>query len=64
MEDKINQEGQLNEEFLQMQKLAGIINEEEYNYQKTQLWYKNYAEGVRKSLNNLKNTMKDEGYNI
>lgn len=59
-----NQEEPLNEEYLQMQKLAGVITEEEYTYQKAQLWYKNYAEGVKKALNNLKNTMKDEGYDV
>jgi hypothetical protein len=59
-----NQEEKLNEEYLQMQKLAGVITEEEYTHQKAQLWYKNYAEGVKKALNNLKNTMKDKGYDI
>ena len=58
-----NQKDPLTEESLQMQKLAGIITESEYNYQKAQLWYKNYVEGIKKSLNDLKNTIKNEGYN-
>jgi hypothetical protein len=63
MENKTNQGDPLTEEFLQMQKLAGIINESEYNHQKAQLWYKNYVEGVKNALNNLKNTIENEGYN-
>lgn len=59
-----NPEEPLTEEFLQMQKLAGIITESEYNYQKAQLWYKNYVEGIKKALNDLKNTIENEGYDI
>lgn len=50
-----------NEEFLYMQKLAGLITEEEY---KTHLWYNQYLENVSKSFENLKQTLKDEGHDI
>jgi hypothetical protein len=50
----------LNEEFLHMQKLAGLITEEEF---KARLWYKQYSENISKALNDLKQTLKDEGYN-
>lgn len=52
-----------NEEFIRMQKIAGIITEEEYKHQKAQLWYKQYSENVSKALDKLKQTLKDEGYN-
>jgi len=51
---------ELNEEFLYMQKLAGLITEEEF---KARLWYKQYSENISKALNDLKQTLKDEGYN-
>ena len=50
-----------NEEFLHMQKLAGLITEEEY---KARLWYKQYSENISKALNDLKQTLKNEGYDI
>ena len=50
-----------NQEFLYMQKLAGLITEEEY---KAKLWYKQYSENISKALDNLKQTLKDEGYDI
>jgi len=50
----------LTEEHLRMQKLAGLITEEEF---KARLWYKQYSENISKSLNDLKQTLKDEGYN-
>jgi hypothetical protein len=50
----------INEEFLHMQKLAGLITEEEF---KARLWYKQYSENISKALNDLKQTLKDEGYN-
>jgi hypothetical protein len=66
-EDKQNYDGYevtpvntLNEEFLRMQKLAGLITEEEF---KAKLWYKQYSENISKALDNLKQTLKDEGYN-
>ena len=50
---------ELNEEFLYMQKLAGLLTEEEY---KARLWYKQYSENISKALDDLKQTLKDEGY--
>jgi hypothetical protein len=55
-----NKDNNLNEEFLHMQKLAGLITEEEF---KAKLWYKQYSENISKALDNLKQTLKDEGYN-
>ncbi len=52
---------ELNEEFIHMQKLAGLISEEEF---KARLWYKQYSENISKALDDLKQTLKDEGYNI
>jgi hypothetical protein len=49
----------LSEEFYRMQKLAGLITEEEY---KARLWYKQYSENISKALDDLKQTLKDEGY--
>jgi hypothetical protein len=49
-----------NQEFLHMQKLAGLITEEEF---KARLWYKQYSEDISKALDDLKQTLKDEGYN-
>lgn len=50
----------LNEEFIRMQKLAGLITEEEF---KARLWYNQYSENISKALDNLKQTLKDEGRN-
>jgi hypothetical protein len=52
---------ELNEEFYKMQKLAGLITEEEY---KARLWYKQYSENISKVLDDLKQTLKNEGYDI
>ena len=51
----------LNEEFLHMQKLAGLITEEEY---KAKLWYKKYSENISKALDELKQTLNNEGYDV
>lgn len=51
----------LSEEFLYMQKLAGLITEEEY---KAHLWYDQYLKNISKSFEKLKQTLKDEGHNI
>jgi hypothetical protein len=52
---------ELNEEFYKMQKLAGLITEEEY---KARLWYKQYSENISKALDDLKQTLKNEGYDV
>ena len=51
----------LNEEFLHMQKLAGLITEEEY---KARLWYKQYSENLSKNLEDLKQLLLKKGYDI
>ena len=51
----------LNKEFFRMQKIAGLITEEEY---KARLWYKQYSENISKALDELKQTLKSEGYNV
>jgi hypothetical protein len=48
-----------NKEFLYMQKLAGLITEEEF---KARLWYKQYSENISKALDDLKQTLKDEDH--
>jgi hypothetical protein len=50
-----------NKKFLHMQKLAGLITEEEY---KARLWYKQYSENISKALDDLKQTLSNEGYNV
>ena len=57
---KIPSNIKINEEFYKMQKLAGLITEEEF---KARLWYKQYSENISRSLNSLKQTLKDEDYN-
>ena len=52
---------ELNEEFYKMQKLAGLITEEEY---KAKLWYKQYSKNISKALDDLKQTLNNEGYDI
>lgn len=51
----------LNEEYYRMQKLAGLITEKQYN---THIQYKDYLENISKALDNLKQTLKDEGYDV
>jgi hypothetical protein len=53
----------MNKEFLHMQKLAGLITESEYNHQKAQLWYEDYAKEIKKALNDFKNAIEDERSN-
>jgi biotin operon repressor len=52
---------ELNEEYYRMQKLAGLITEKQYN---THIQYKDYLENISKALDNLKQTLKDEGYDV
>jgi hypothetical protein len=51
----------LTEDFLYMQKLAGLLTEEEY---KARTWYKTYSENISKALEELKKTLKNEGYDV
>ena len=55
------EDNKMNEEFFHMQKLAGLITEEEY---KVKLWYKKYSENISKALDDLKQTLNNEGYDI
>ncbi len=50
----------INEEYLRMQKMAGIITEEEYKHSSAQLWYKNYAGSLISLLDKLKSTVENE----
>ena len=50
----------VNEEFLRMQKLAGVITEAEYKHGAAQLWYEEYANNLEVLLNKLKLTVENE----
>ena len=50
----------VNEEFLRMQKLAGVITEAEYKHGAAQLWYEEYANNLEVLLNKLKSTVENE----
>ena len=54
----------INEEYLRMQKMAGIITEEEYKHSSAQLWYRNYAEKLRSNVNGLEELLKSKGYDV
>lgn len=60
-EIRSTEDNKMNEEFFHMQKLAGLITEEEY---KSKLWYKKYSENISKALDELKQTLKSEGYDV
>ena len=53
----------INEEYLRMQKMAGIITEEEYKRNAAQLWYKEYANNLGVLLDKLKLTIENERKN-
>ena len=58
----VGQTEKLDESFLRMQKIAGIITEEEYKHSSAQLWYRNYAEKLRSNVNGLEELLKSKGY--
>jgi hypothetical protein len=47
--------------FYRMQKLAGLITEEEYN---TQIWYNKYSENLNKNIEDLKQLLLKKGYDL
>jgi hypothetical protein len=47
--------------FYRMQKLAGLITEEEYN---TQMWYNKYSENLNKNIEDLKQLLLKKGYDL
>jgi hypothetical protein len=47
--------------FYRMQKLAGLITEEEYN---TQMWYNKYSENLNKNIKDLKQLLLKKGYDL
>jgi len=53
----------INEEYLRMQKMAGIITEAEYKHSVAQLWYKEYANNLGVLLDKLKITIENERKN-
>ncbi len=56
----VGQTEKLDESFLRMQKMAGIITEEEYKHNSAQLWYRNYAGNLKVLLDKLKSTVENE----
>jgi HJR/Mrr/RecB family endonuclease len=54
----------ITEEFLYMQKLAGIITEEEYTNQSKELKLKNLSEKISEKVNVIKQHLKDQGYDV
>jgi hypothetical protein len=47
--------------FYRMQKLAGLITEEEYN---AQIWYNKYSENLNKNIEDLKQLLLKKGYDL
>jgi hypothetical protein len=54
----------LNEEFLHMQKLAGLITEEEYKTQSQELDLMNLSNKISKKVDLIKQHLKDQGYDV
>ena len=54
----------ITEEFLYMQKLAGILTEEEYTHQSKELKLKNLSEKISEKINIIKQHLKDQGYDV
>jgi len=53
-----------NQEFLHMQKLAGLITEEEYKLQSQELDLMNLSNKITKKWGVIKQHLKDQGYDI
>ena len=60
----VGQTEKLNESFLRMQKMAGIITEEEYKHNTAQLWYEEYATKLKSNVDSLGRLLKSKGYEI
>ena len=54
----------LNEEFLRMQKLAGLITEEEYKTQSQELDLMDLSNKISKKCDLIKQHLKDQGYDV
>jgi hypothetical protein len=54
----------LNEEFLHMQKLAGLITEEEYKVQSQELDLMNLSNKISKKVDLIKQHLKNQGYDV
>lgn len=54
----------LNEEHLRMQKLTGLITEEEYKTQSQELDLMNLSNKISKKVDLIKQHLKDQGYDI
>jgi hypothetical protein len=54
----------LNQEFLHMQKLAGLITEEEYKTQSQELDLMDLSNKISKKCDLIKQHLKDQGYDI
>jgi hypothetical protein len=54
----------LNEEFLRMQKLAGLITEEEYQSKSQELDLVNLSDKITKKWDIIKQHIKNQGYDI
>jgi hypothetical protein len=57
-------QSKLNQEFLHMQKLAGLITEEEYKTQSQELDLMNLSNKISKKVDLIKQHLKDQGYDI
>jgi hypothetical protein len=55
---------QPNQEFLHMQKLAGLITEEEYKIQSQELDLMDLSNKISKKVDLIKQHLKDQGYDI
>ena len=55
---------ELNEEFLRMQKLAGLITEEEYKAKFQELDLMNLSNKISKKVDLIKQSLKNQGYDI
>jgi hypothetical protein len=53
-----------NQEFLHMQKLAGLITEEEYKTQSQELDLMNLSNKISKKFDLIKQHLKDQGYDV
>jgi hypothetical protein len=53
-----------NKEFLHMQKLAGLITEEEYKTQSQELDLMNLSNKISKKCDLIKQHLKDQGYDV
>jgi len=47
--------------FYRMQKLAGLITEEEYN---AQMWYNKYSQNLKNNIKDLKQLLLKKGYDL